>query len=67
MNRWKTAAKKEQKCNNPNLQPDLESLMGNIEVCRSVGMEIINNTKKVTLEDFRCASPAPLLLSASLP
>nr|XP_027304034.2 DELTA-thalatoxin-Avl1a-like isoform X2 [Anas platyrhynchos] len=47
------AAKKEQKCNNPKLQPDLESLMGNIEVCRSVGVEIINNTKNVTLEDFR--------------
>ncbi|XP_032060998.1 uncharacterized protein LOC116500190 isoform X2 [Aythya fuligula] len=47
------AGKKVQKSRNPQLQSDLESLMGNIEVCRSVGVEIINNTKKVTLEDFR--------------
>lgn len=53
--------------NCPNLQTDLEILMANLEVCRGVGLEIINNTKTVTLEDFRCASPAPLLLSASLP
>lgn len=61
------ASKKVQKPHSPNLQSSLESLMGNIEVCRSVGLEIINNTKKVTLEEFRCASSAPLLLSASLP
>uniref|UniRef100_A0A8B9CNX8 Uncharacterized protein n=1 Tax=Anser brachyrhynchus TaxID=132585 RepID=A0A8B9CNX8_9AVES len=39
--------------NCPNLQTDLEILMANLEVCRGVGLEIINNTKTVTLEDFR--------------
>ncbi|XP_068519950.1 DELTA-thalatoxin-Avl1a-like [Anas acuta] len=47
------ADKKEEKSNYPKVQPNLESLMGNTEVCRSVGVEIINNTKNVTLEDFR--------------
>ncbi|KAM9168546.1 uncharacterized protein V3H86_013697 isoform 1-T1 [Mergus octosetaceus] len=53
MIRGKMAAKKVLKSHSPNLQPNLESLMGNIEVCRSVGVEIINNTKKLTLENFR--------------
>ncbi|XP_040398564.1 uncharacterized protein LOC121062585 [Cygnus olor] len=47
------AAQKKARDNCPNLQTDLENLMGNVEVCRSVGLEIINNTKTVTLEDFR--------------
>lgn len=47
------AAKKVHKHQSSNLQSDLESLMGNIEVCRSVGLEIINNTKNLTLENFR--------------
>ncbi|KAI6060344.1 Toxin PsTX-20A-like protein [Aix galericulata] len=53
MIRRKMASKKVRKPPSPNFQSSLESLMGNVEVCRSVGLEIINNTEKVTLEDFR--------------
>lgn len=43
---------------NDNCQPKpqgkgVESLMKNIDVCRSVGLEIINRTRTVTLTDFR--------------
>lgn len=62
---------KEKPCNdncNPG-QPgeSVESLMKNIDVCRSVGLEIINRTKTVTLKEFRWVPLCPLLLSATLP
>jgi len=56
---------------NDNCQPKpqgkgVESLMKNIDVCRSVGLEIINRTRTVTLTDFRWVPLSPLLLSAAL-
>ena len=57
---------------NDNCQPKpqgkgVESLMKNIDVCRSVGLEIINRTRTVTLTDFRWVPLSLLLLSATLP
>ncbi|XP_042749256.1 uncharacterized protein LOC122192683 [Lagopus leucura] len=40
-------------CNPGQLGESVESLMKNIDVCRSVGLEIINRTKTVTLKEFR--------------
>ncbi|XP_042685263.1 uncharacterized protein LOC122165932 [Centrocercus urophasianus] len=40
-------------CNPGQLGESVESLMKSIDVCRSVGLEIINRTKTVTLKEFR--------------
>uniref|UniRef100_A0A8C3KXV8 Uncharacterized protein n=1 Tax=Chrysolophus pictus TaxID=9089 RepID=A0A8C3KXV8_CHRPC len=40
-------------CNPRQPEESVESLMSTIDVCRSVGLEIINRTKTVTLKEFR--------------
>ncbi|XP_010705536.1 uncharacterized protein LOC104909726 [Meleagris gallopavo] len=50
--------KEEEKPHNDGCSPGqpgkgVESLMKNIDVCRSVGLEIINRTRTVTLKEFR--------------
>ncbi|XP_072214333.1 uncharacterized protein [Excalfactoria chinensis] len=53
----KEKKEKEKPCND-NYRPgqqgeSVESLMKTIDVCRAVGLEIINRTRTVTLKDFR--------------